>query len=98
MQLGLRTEELTVISKNNSEVNAAFIKMLEQWLAGKNSSLEALAEALQTQSVDEQMLAQDILLKRCELISFPRMVSLVLSLGNLIYRSYSQSYKIMLLL
>lgn len=75
LQLGLSTEELSVINISNSDVDQAFIKMLEQWLEGENPSLEALAKALQTKSVNERKLSQIILSKICELISFPEMIS-----------------------
>lgn len=68
LQLGIPSGNLDVI-KSDNETSAAFREMLKQWLAGKEPSLEQLSEALQTKTVGQDWLGQDILLETCELVS-----------------------------
>ena len=69
LQLGVPSGNLDALEKDSPESSVAFRKMLKQWLAGKEPSLEQLSEALQTKSVGQDRLGQDILLETCELVS-----------------------------
>ena len=72
LQLGISLGSLDEIKKDNPETSAAFREMLNQWVNGKEASLEKLSGALQTKSVGQDRLGLDILgllLETCELVS-----------------------------
>ena len=67
VQLELPSGNLDAIQRDSVDTSSAFTKMLNQWLAGENPSVDVLSKALQTNIVAEARLGRDILLETCEL-------------------------------